>query len=98
MINRFKNKLRLSGIEDQLQRDLEIPRTASAWLSRLAFDLAQKNGHDLLAISPDILTSSVFWQIERAGHSDLLDTLAKDHYTFSAELQRYRGSRGQQAA
>ena len=50
MINRFKNKLRLSGIEDQLQRDLEIPRTASAWLSRLAFDLAQKNGHNLLAI------------------------------------------------
>jgi hypothetical protein len=98
MINRFKNKLRLSGIEDQLQRDLQIPRTASAWLSRLAFDLAQKNGQDLLAISPDILTSSVFWQIERAGHSELLDALAKDHYTFDAELQRYRSSRGQQAA
>ena len=98
MINRFKNKLRLSGIEDQLQRDLQITRTASAWLSRLAFDLAQKTCHDLLSTAPYTLTSSVFWQIERSGHSELLDALAKDHDTFCDELQRYRTGRAQQAA
>lgn len=98
MITRFKNKLRLSGMEDHLQRELQIPRTTSAWLARMAFDVAQQNGHDLLKSPADVLTNAVFWQLERAGFSDLLDNLAEEHYTVKAELQRYRQGRGQLAA
>ncbi|MEP1470935.1 MAG: hypothetical protein ABJK20_12570 [Halieaceae bacterium] len=98
MINRFKNKLRLSGLEDVLQRELQIPRSTSAWLSRLAYDLAQQNGHNLLGASSDVITSQVFWQLERAGYSDLLDDLAANYYMANVELQRYRSGRGQQAA
>ncbi len=98
MITRFKNKLRLSGMEDQLQRELQIPRTTAAWLARLAFDVAQQNGHDLLKSPADVLTSAVFWQLERAGYGDLLDILGKEYYTVKAELDRYRQGRGQLAA
>jgi hypothetical protein len=98
MINRFKNKLRLSGLEDVLQRELQIPRTTSAWLSRLAYDLGQQNGQNLLRAAPDVMTSRVFWLLERAGYSDLLDDLAKNHDSAKAQLERYRSSRGQQAA
>ena len=98
MINRFKKKLRLSGLEDVLQQDLQIPRSTSAWLARLGYDLAKQNGQDLLRTAPDVMTDRVFWLLERAGYSDLLDDLAANHYMANAELQRYRSSRNQQAA
>ena len=98
MITRFKNKLRLSGLEDHLQQQLQIPRTTSAWLARMAYDVAQQNGHALLKTPMDVMTNAVFWQLERGGYADLLDNLAEEHYMVKAEIQRYRQGRGQLAA
>lgn len=98
MMTRFKNKLRRSGLEDRLARELRISLNTSTWLCRLAEDVASRNGQELLKTRDDVVAESVFWHLEKGGYAAALDTLAKDHYVVAERLQRFRSSRGQQAA
>ena len=98
MITRFRKKLRMAGLEDRLQSELGLSSGASAWLCRLAKDCAQQNGLDLLSVRADVVADSVFWQLERGGHADLLDKLAQDNQRFSVKLAQYRNSRAPEAA
>lgn len=98
MITRFKKKLRMAGLGDRLQLELGLSRSTADWLCRLASDCAQQNGLDLLSVRADVVADSVFWQLERGGHTDLLDRLAKDNQRMSSELARYRNSRLAEAA
>ena len=98
MITRFKNKLRLAGLEDRLQRELALSKSASDWLCRLARDCAEQQGLDLLSVRADVIADAVFWQLERGGHTDLLDRLAQGNPQLSARLTGYRNSRIDQAA
>ena len=98
MITRFKKKLRMAGLEDRLQSELGLSNSASAWLCRLAKDCAQQSGLDLLSVRSDVIADSVFWQLERGGHADLLNKLAEDNARLSAKLDHYRNSRVANAA
>lgn len=98
MIKRFKNRLRMAGLEDRLQSELGLSDSANSWLFRLAKDCAQQNGLDLLSVRCDVIADSVFWQLERSGHANLLNKLAKDSTQLSAKLDHYRSSRVAKAA
>ena len=98
MITRFKKKLRMAGLGDRLQMELGLSRSTADWLCRLASDCAQQDGLDLLSLRADVVADSVFWQLERAGHTDLLDRLASGNQRMSSALTRYRNSRLDQAA
>ena len=98
MITRFKNKLRMAGLEDRLQGELGLSRGAADWLCRLANDCAQQHGLDLLSVRADTVADSVFWQLERGGYADLLDRLAQDNPCLSSQLAGYRNSRLAEAA
>lgn len=90
MINRFRNKLRISGLEDRLQRELGLAADTSVWLSRMARDCARIRGIDLLSVRGDVLADTLFRQLECAGYDDLLDKLAVDSDVFASRLARYR--------
>ncbi len=90
MITHFKNKLRMSGLEDRIQRELGLAADTSAWLSRMARDCARLRGIDLLSVRGDDLADTLFWQLECAGYDDLLDKLAGDSDVFAGRLERYR--------
>ncbi len=98
MITRFKKKLRMAGLEDRLQGELDLSTATSAWLCRMAKDCAQQNGLDLLSVRADVVADSVFWQLERGGHADVLDKLAVDNERLSDRLAQYRNSRLAEAA
>ena len=98
MMTRFKNKLRRSGLEDRLARELRINLSTAIWLCRLAEDVALRQGQDLLRTNRDVVAESVFWQLERGGYSEVLDKLAVEHYTVAERLKRFRTARGQEAA
>jgi len=98
MITRFKKKLRLAGLEDRIQSELGLSTAASGWLCRLAQDCAQQNGLDLLSVRADVIADAVFWQLERGGHSALLDQLAEENPLFANRLISYRNSRSSKAA
>lgn len=98
MITRFRNKLRLAGLEDTLQSELGLPGNASRWLGRLAYDCAEKQGFDLLSVRGDLVVDASFWQLERAGYDALLAKLGQEHTRFQSRLAQYRSSRVQRAA
>lgn len=98
MITRFKNKLRLSGFEDRIQRELGLSAETSTWVSRLASSYAGDNGVDILSSHGDSLADTLFWHFERAGYADLLDNLAKDSPRFADSLSAYRNTKLAKAA
>ena len=98
MITRFKEKLRIAGLGDRLQSELGLPSNTADWLCRMANDCAQQDGLELLSIRADVVADSVFWQLERGGHADLLDRLAQGNPRLASKLARYRDSRLPRAA
>ncbi|NQY02304.1 MAG: hypothetical protein HRT76_03405 [Halieaceae bacterium] len=98
MMKRFRKKLRMAGLEDSLRHELNLSSSASEWLCRLAQDCGRQHGLDILSVRADVLTDTVFWQLERSGHQDLLNRLAADNERFSHRLEFYRDSRTSAAA
>ena len=98
MITRFKNKLRLSGFEDRIQKELGLSLETSTWVSRLASSCTGINGVDVLSVRGDSLADTLFWHLERAGYAGLLDTLAEDNLLFADSLAAYRNPKLADAA
>ncbi len=98
MITRFKNKLRLSGFEDRIQQELGLSAETSKWVSRLASSCAGDNSVHMLSARGDSLADTLFWHLERAGYTSLLDTLAEGSPQFADSLAAYRTTKLAHAA
>ena len=92
MIKRLNKKLRMAGLEDSLVAQLGLEPGSSAWLARLACDVADKNGVDLLEFRGPARISQLLWQLEGAGYQELLDRMAADAPTFAQSLAAHRAT------
>lgn len=90
MIMRLKSKLRLAALEDMLQYQLGLQPGMSAWLARMAWDVAHQNGVNLRQYSGDDLSQQFFRQMTQTGHADILMRAATTSQRFTARWQQAR--------
>ena len=90
MMTRLKNKLRISGFEDRLQRELGLTAETSSWVSRLVQNCADSDGMDVLSVRGDLLAETLVWHLERSGYMGLLEKLADDSPALADSLSNYR--------
>ena len=90
MITRLKNKLRISGFEDRLQRELGLTAETSVWVSRLIQNCAANDGVDVLSVRGDSIAETLIWHLERSGYVSLLDKLAENSPALADSLSNYR--------
>ena len=86
MIKRFSRKLRVAGLEDRLQNEMQLLPASSKWLVQMGCDIAQQRGIDLMALKGRVQLNLLFNMLSEDGHDGLLKSLAAQQPEFGEHL------------
>ena len=91
MISKFKTKLRMASVEDCLSYELGLRPATAVWMTRMAWDIAEQRGIDLMTYRGDSLLQQCICLLDSSAYHNLLCMAAEDSARFNDFLQDFRG-------